>query len=67
MEYLVNEINQYIKEKGLSEDCYAKLSKDALLGESISIILIYQSGSSGVVYSGTDEDKLKEFIDLKIK
>lgn len=67
MEYAVNEINNYIKEKGLGKDYYAKCKKDVFLGESICIMLRYQNGSSNVVYSGTDENKLKEFIDSKVK
>lgn len=67
MGYTVNEINDYIKEKGLEKDYYAKEKKDAFLGESICIMLRYQSGSSSVVYSETDENKLKEFIDSKVK
>ena len=66
MEYTVRDINDYIKERGLEKDYYAKLSKDAFLGESISIMLKYQNGSSGAVFSSTDEDKLKAFIDSKI-
>ena len=66
MEYTVREINDYIKDKGLEKEYYAKLSKDAFLGESISIMLKYQNGSSGVVFSSTEEDKLKAFIDSKV-
>lgn len=67
MGYTVNEINDYIKEKGLEKDYYAKAKKDAFLGESICIMLRYQSGTSSVIYSGTDENKLKEFINSKVK
>lgn len=66
MEYTVSEINNYIREKGLDKNYYAKLSRDALLGESICIMLKYQNGSSGAVFSSTEEDKLKAFIDSKV-
>lgn len=66
MEYTVSEINNYIREKRLDRDYYAKLSKDPLLGESICIMLKYQNGSSGAVFSSTEEDKLKAFIDSKV-
>ena len=66
MEYTVNEINNYIREKGLDKNYYAKLSKDVLLGENICIMLKYQNESSEEVCSSTEEDKLKAFIDLKV-
>lgn len=66
MEYTVSEINNYIREKGLDKNYYAKLSKDPLFGESICIMLKYQNGASGAVFSSTEEDKLKAFIDLKV-
>lgn len=66
MERKVREINDYIKEKGLEKDYYAKIHKDMFLGDSISIILRYQNGSCKEVFSSNDEDSLKRFIDSKV-